>query len=106
VTHLLERVHDCHPSLDPDKEARRQSEPQRLLFVLTRAELPDQPSEAQRARFVLARLTDAEAIKRLTQVPGIGRWSAEYVLLRGLSRWHVFPGDDVVRASTWRSGCN
>lgn len=32
-------------------EARRQPEPQRLLFVLTRAELPDQPSEAQRARF-------------------------------------------------------
>ncbi|MDN3555852.1 ribonucleotide reductase subunit alpha [Halomonas maura] len=33
------------------EEARRQPEPQRLLFVLTRAELPDQPSEAQRARF-------------------------------------------------------
>jgi DNA-3-methyladenine glycosylase II len=44
---------------------------------------------------VLARLSDAEAIKELTAVPGIGRWSAEYVLLRGLGRWHVFPGDDV-----------
>jgi DNA-3-methyladenine glycosylase II len=44
---------------------------------------------------MLARLTDAEAIKQLTLIPGIGRWSAEYVLLRGLSRWHVFPGDDV-----------
>lgn len=44
---------------------------------------------------MLARLTDAEAIKRLMQVPGIGRWSAEYVLLRDLGRWHVFPGDDV-----------
>lgn len=43
----------------------------------------------------LAQLSDADAIKRLTQVRGIGRWSAEYVLLRGLSRWHVFPGDDV-----------
>ncbi|MEO8687895.1 MAG: hypothetical protein ABI611_06715 [Solirubrobacteraceae bacterium] len=26
---------------------------------------------------------------------GIGRWTAEYVLLRGLGRLHVFPGDDV-----------
>jgi DNA-3-methyladenine glycosylase II len=25
----------------------------------------------------------------------IGRWTAEYVLLRGLGRLHVFPGDDV-----------
>lgn len=33
------------------EEARRQPEPQRLLFVFTRAELPDQPTEAQRRRF-------------------------------------------------------
>jgi hypothetical protein len=26
---------------------------------------------------------------------GVGRWTAEYVLLRGLGRVHVFPGDDV-----------
>jgi DNA-3-methyladenine glycosylase II len=26
---------------------------------------------------------------------GVGRWTAEYVLLRGLGRLHVFPGDDV-----------
>lgn len=32
-------------------EARRQPEPQRLLFVCTRAELPDHPSEEQRRRF-------------------------------------------------------
>ncbi|MGM0693801.1 MAG: ribonucleotide reductase subunit alpha [Pseudomonadota bacterium] len=32
-------------------EARAQPEPQRLLFVFTRAELPDQPSEEQRRRF-------------------------------------------------------
>ena len=32
-------------------EARAQSEPQRLLFVFTRAELPDHPSEEQRRRF-------------------------------------------------------
>ncbi|WP_163559257.1 ribonucleotide reductase subunit alpha [Halomonas sp. NO4] len=33
------------------EEARRQPEPQRLLFVFTRAELPDHPSEAQRRHF-------------------------------------------------------
>ncbi|GAB2791936.1 hypothetical protein GCM10027040_17550 [Halomonas shantousis] len=32
-------------------EARRQPEPQRLLFVFTRAELPDNPDRAQRERF-------------------------------------------------------
>ncbi len=26
---------------------------------------------------------------------GVGRWTAEYVLLRGLGRLDVFPGDDV-----------
>ena len=29
------------------------------------------------------------------QLRGVGRWTAEYVLLRGLGRLHVFPGDDV-----------
>lgn len=26
---------------------------------------------------------------------GVGRWTAEYVLLRGLGRINMFPGDDV-----------
>ena len=43
----------------------------------------------------LERLDDAAAIERLTSLRGIGRWTAEYVLLRGLGRLHVFPGDDV-----------
>ena len=38
---------------------------------------------------------DAVARQRLLEIRGIGRWSAEYVLLRGLGRLHVFPGDDV-----------
>lgn len=32
---------------------------------------------------------------RLCELHGIGRWSAEYVMLRGLGRVAVFPGDDV-----------
>jgi DNA-3-methyladenine glycosylase II len=43
----------------------------------------------------LERLEDAAAIERLTGMRGIGRWTAEYVLLRGLGRLHIFPGDDV-----------
>jgi DNA-3-methyladenine glycosylase II len=31
----------------------------------------------------------------LLKLHGIGRWTAEYVLLRGLGRTNVFPGDDV-----------
>jgi DNA-3-methyladenine glycosylase II len=40
-------------------------------------------------------LEDGAAIERLTSLRGVGRWTAEYVLLRGLGRLHVFPGDDV-----------
>jgi DNA-3-methyladenine glycosylase II len=43
----------------------------------------------------LATLSDGEVIGRLCDLRGVGRWSAEYVLLRGLGRTHVFPGDDV-----------
>jgi DNA-3-methyladenine glycosylase II len=37
----------------------------------------------------------AEATRRLMAIRGIGRWSAECVLLRGLGRLDVYPGDDV-----------
>jgi DNA-3-methyladenine glycosylase II len=36
-----------------------------------------------------------DATRYLQRLHGIGRWSAEYVLLRGLGRLDVFPGDDV-----------
>jgi DNA-3-methyladenine glycosylase II len=40
-------------------------------------------------------LDDDAAMAKLQALRGIGRWSAEYVLLRGLGRLDVFPGDDV-----------
>lgn len=40
-------------------------------------------------------LDDAPARELLDALPGIGRWSAEYALLRGLGRLQVLPGDDV-----------
>jgi DNA-3-methyladenine glycosylase II len=39
--------------------------------------------------------TDEAALEYLCRLRGVGRWTAEYVLLRGLGRLHVFPGDDV-----------
>jgi DNA-3-methyladenine glycosylase II len=40
-------------------------------------------------------LSNTAAITDLSRLRGIGRWSAEYVLLRGLGRLDTFPGDDV-----------
>jgi DNA-3-methyladenine glycosylase II len=43
----------------------------------------------------LASETDDAALDHLSRLRGVGRWTAEYVLLRGLGRVHIFPGDDV-----------
>lgn len=43
----------------------------------------------------LADRDNAATLGRLCQLDGIGRWSAEYIMLRGLGRTDVFPGDDV-----------
>ena len=43
----------------------------------------------------LTQLDNQEFLERLVAIRGIGRWTAEYVLLRGLGRIDVFPGDDV-----------
>ena len=41
------------------------------------------------------KMNDQEAVNDLRKIIGVGRWSAEYALLRGLSLLNVFPGDDV-----------
>jgi DNA-3-methyladenine glycosylase II len=43
----------------------------------------------------LAHEGDDNVCARLRELRGVGRWTAEYVLLRGFGRLHVFPGDDV-----------
>ncbi len=43
----------------------------------------------------LAGQDNAGVFAQLCRLDGIGRWSAEYVMLRGLGRTDVFPGDDV-----------
>ena len=43
----------------------------------------------------LEELDDDAVVEQLVALRGIGRWTAEYVLLRGLGRLAMFPGDDV-----------
>jgi 3-methyladenine DNA glycosylase/8-oxoguanine DNA glycosylase len=43
----------------------------------------------------LSRMSSPEAIRRLTELGGIGPWSAGLILLRGLGRLDVFPAGDV-----------
>ncbi|MGI8492194.1 MAG: DNA-3-methyladenine glycosylase family protein [Acidimicrobiales bacterium] len=47
------------------------------------------------SRMGLDALSRADAAAALQHLGGIGRWSAEYVMLRGLGRLEVYPGDDV-----------
>lgn len=62
----------------------------RALHELSRA-----VAEGRLAESEFAALDDRAALERLRALRGVGRWSAEYALLRGLGRLHVFPGDDV-----------
>jgi DNA-3-methyladenine glycosylase II len=48
-------------------------------------------------------LDDESAVRTLSALRGIGRWTAEYALLRGLGRLHIFPGDDVGARNTLRT---
>ena len=43
----------------------------------------------------ISEMDKREATEFLTQLNGVGRWTAEYALLRGAGRIDVFPGDDV-----------
>lgn len=49
----------------------------------------------QRDFSLLEAMNDEEAKTYLSSIRGVGRWTAEYVLLRGLGRLDTFPGDDV-----------
>lgn len=49
-------------------------------------------------------LDDDAAVAALCKLSGVGRWTAEYALLRGFGRYRIFPGDDVGgrnRLSEW-----
>jgi DNA-3-methyladenine glycosylase II len=43
----------------------------------------------------IAALPEEAAVERLTEIKGIGRWTAETALLRGLARADAFPAGDL-----------
>lgn len=51
-------------------------------------------------------LDDQEAVEHLSELRGVGRWTAEYALLRGLGRINVFPGMTWGHVGIWHSGCD
>jgi DNA-3-methyladenine glycosylase II len=40
-------------------------------------------------------MTDEELVRSLCELPGIGRWTAEYIALRGLGKMDVVPASDL-----------
>ena len=46
-------------------------------------------------REAFATLSDEDAIKRLCEIKGVGRWTAEIALMRGLGRNDVFAAGDL-----------
>lgn len=71
----------------------------RLGFSLRKAsallELADRVGGGELDLESLHRENDDISSAALQRLTGVGRWSAEYALLRGLGRLAVFPGDDV-----------
>jgi DNA-3-methyladenine glycosylase II len=90
-----------HSFAQPSRVARASEESLRALG-LSRAKgryLIDLARAALNTRDLdfasLAALDDRAAAARMCAMRGVGRWTAEYVLLRGFGRLNVFPGDDV-----------
>ena len=73
----------------------------RREFRLSRAKaetlllLAEAFASGELSREALAALSDEQAIERLTAIRGVGRWTAEIALLRGLSRPDAFPAADL-----------
>lgn len=51
--------------------------------------------QEQRDLSLLEGMNNKEVRASVSSMRGVGRWTAEYVLLRGLGRLETFPGDDV-----------
>jgi DNA-3-methyladenine glycosylase II len=78
--------------LEPERLRRLKFSRQKARALI---ELSEAVDEGELNLEGLALLNDDAAVARLLQLWGVGRWTAEYTLLRGLGRLHVFPGDDV-----------
>jgi DNA-3-methyladenine glycosylase II len=111
--HVLNRVSEAygfaaevggatmHSFADPARVARASEDRLRALG-LSRSkgryliDLAHQALDAADPDFAsIGALDDSGAAARMCTMRGVGRWTAEYVLLRGFGRLNVFPGDDV-----------
>lgn len=91
VQHAFPRADDLAPAISDSLRS--------LGFSGAKSrELVELANDVASGRLDLESFTDfdnEQAAARLMDLPGVGRWTAEYVLLRGMGRIDVFPGDDV-----------
>jgi DNA-3-methyladenine glycosylase II len=107
---LLSRLSEKYGLSVPDERMNSFPEPQRLAKA-TIQELRELGLSRQKAAAIielsenfareplefrdLEGLDNEAVVVRLAPYRGVGRWTAEYTLLRGLGRLNMFPGDDV-----------
>jgi DNA-3-methyladenine glycosylase II len=89
--HAFPEAHDIM-GLDPDAPRTLGFSRQKSVVLI---ELADRIERGELCVEDITVLDDDDATTALRALRGVGRWSAEYVLLRGLGRLEVFPGDDV-----------
>jgi DNA-3-methyladenine glycosylase II len=65
---------------------------QKSMYLL---EIADRAAKGQLDREVFTTLSDEQALKRLCEIKGVGRWTAEIALMRGLGRNDVFAAGDL-----------
>lgn len=111
ITLLNRLAEGCGPALDPKngRSAHAFPAPDDIL-TLSASSLKKMGFSTRKAEFLLdvsravysgeldleglALFDREEAVKFLRGIRGIGRWTAEYVLLRGAGDQSTFPGDD------------
>jgi DNA-3-methyladenine glycosylase II len=100
VFHAFPRPHDLtRVEMEDLRKLGYSRQKARALIDLARMVTEDGLNLEEPASF-----EDSKAVERLTALRGVGRWTAEYALLRGMGRIHIFPGDDVGvrnRLQTW-----
>jgi len=76
-----------------DLELRKQGlSRQKSKYLL---EIANRAAAGELDRGAFATLSDEEALKRLCEIKGVGRWTAEIVMMQGLGRNDVFAAGDL-----------
>ncbi len=78
---------------------RRYRRPERLGFSRQKAQALIELSSRVGKKAVdlsgLEAMSNEEAVEKLLELRGVGRWTADYALLRGMGRFMIFPAGDV-----------